>query len=216
VAGFGANAGDDALPAPQASLMDSVARGVIMGGLPWGWIGIGGFTAAVVILLDRELARREVAFKLPVLGFAVGFYLPMATGVPIMIGALSGYLAEGEVTNEASEGVLFAGGLITGEALMGITLAIPIAASGNTSILNIVDHPLWYTSILILMGLSYTLFYVVKKSNEATAEHEGLLAAGGEDSAARGSLAARSSIMSGGSGNYDRSSECELSSPSVK
>ena len=69
--GFGANAGDDALPAPQASLMDSVARGVILGGLPWGWIGIGGFTAIVVILLDRELARREINFKLPVLGFAV-------------------------------------------------------------------------------------------------------------------------------------------------
>ena len=36
--------------------------------------------------------------------------MPMATGVPIMIGALAGYLAEGEITNEASEGVLFAGG----------------------------------------------------------------------------------------------------------
>lgn len=190
--------------------MDSVARGVILGGLPWGWIGIGGFTAIVVILLDRELARRDIPFKLPVLGFAVGFYLPMATGVPIMVGALSGYFAEGEVTNEASEGVLFAGGLITGEALMGITLAIPIAASGNTDILNIVDDPLWYNSILVMIGLAYTLYYVVKKSNEESAEKEGLLTAEGEG---RGSTVARSSILSGGSAHYDRSSECELSSP---
>jgi hypothetical protein len=191
--------------------MDSVARGVIMGGLPWGWIAIGGFTAIIVILVDRELAKRNIPFKLPVLGFAVGFYLPMATGVPIMVGALSGYFAEGEVTNEASEGVLFAGGLITGEALMGITLAIPIAASSDTGILNIVDDPLWYNSIFIMIGLSYTLYYVVKKSNEESAEREALLA-GGDDSG-RGSVVARSSIMSGGSGNYDRSSECELSKP---
>lgn len=191
--------------------MDSVARGVIMGGLPWGWIAIGGFTAIIVILVDRELAKRNIPFKLPVLGFAVGFYLPMATGVPIMVGALSGYFTEGEVTNEASEGVLFAGGLITGEALMGITLAIPIAASSDTGILNIVDDPLWYNSIFIMIGLSYTLYYVVKKSNEESAEREALLA-GGDDSG-RGSVVARSSIMSGGSGNYDRSSECELSKP---
>jgi hypothetical protein len=219
--GFGADAGDDALPAPQASLMDSVARGVIMGGLPWGWIAIGGFTAVVVILLDAELARRKIAFKLPVLGFAVGFYLPMATGVPIMVGALSGYMAEGEVTNEASEGVLFAGGLITGEALMGIALAIPIAASSNTDILNIVDNPMWFNSILIMIGLSYTLYYVVKKSNEESAEREALLSARDHDSdhdlpensGARGSQVARSSIMSGGSSSYGRGSECELSSP---
>jgi hypothetical protein len=191
--------------------MDSVARGVIMGGLPWGWIAIGGFTAIIVILVDRELAKRNIPFKLPVLGFAVGFYLPMATGVPIMVGALSGYFAEGEVTNEASEGVLFAGGLITGEALMGITLAIPIAASSDTGILNIVDDPLWYNSIFIMIGLSYTLYYVVKKSNEESAEREALLA--GSDDSGRGSVVARSSIMSGGSGNYDRSSECELSKP---
>jgi uncharacterized oligopeptide transporter (OPT) family protein len=146
--------------------MDSVARGVIMGGLPWGWIAIGGFTAIIVILVDRELAKRNIPFKLPVLGFAVGFYLPMATGVPIMVGALSGYFAEGEVTNEASEGVLFAGGLITGEALMGITLAIPIAASSDTGILNIVDDPLWYNSIFIMIGLSYTLYYVAMTPEE--------------------------------------------------
>lgn len=217
--GFGANAGDDSLPAPQASLMDSVARGVILGGLPWGWIGIGGFAALIVILLDRELARREIPFKLPVLGFAVGFYLPMATGVPIMIGALSGYLAEGGEPNEASEGVLFAGGLITGEALMGITLAIPIAASGDTSILNIVDKPLWFNSIFILLGLSYTLYRVVKQSSAGPgSERDGLLAtAERDDAGGRGSVAARSSIMSGGGGgNYDRSSEYELPSKSTK
>jgi hypothetical protein len=198
--------------------MDSVARGVIMGGLPWGWIGIGGFTAIVIILIDRELTRRKIDFKLPVLGFAVGFYLPMATGVPIMVGALSGYMAEGEVTNEASEGVLFAGGLITGEALMGITLAIPIAASGNTSILNIVDDPLWFNSIFIMMGLSYYLYYVVKRSSGTSSEHQSLLLAGesdgsrgDSDEAGCSSVVGRSSILSSSS-NYDGSSECELSS----
>lgn len=110
---------------------------------------------------------------------------------------------------------------------MGITLAIPIAASSNTSILNVVDKPMWFNSIWLLMGLAYTLYYVVKTSSEATAEQQGLLAGSGSSSGSeeRDSMdmgrisvgVGRSSMMSGGSGghrdsNYDRSSECELPS----
>ena len=186
-----------------------------MGGLPWGWIGIGAFTAVIIILTDRELSKRNIPFKLPVLGFAVGFYLPMATGVPIMLGALAGYFAEGDLPDEASEGVLFAGGLITGEALMGIVLAIPIAATSNTSILNIVDHPMWFNSIWILMGLTYLMYYVVKTSNEDP-QKKSLLArntgTGDRGSLAnRGSLMGRSSILSTGD-NYARSSDHDLPS----
>jgi putative OPT family oligopeptide transporter len=95
--GFGTNG---LLPAPQASLMLSVSKGVILGGLPWGWVAIGGGVAVGVIVIDTLLKRYQVPFAMPVLGFAVGFCkrppsllllsslcladLPLATGVPIM------------------------------------------------------------------------------------------------------------------------------------
>lgn len=102
---------------------------------------------------------------------------------------------------------------------MGITLAIPIAASSDTAILNIVDKPMWFNSIWLLLGLAYTLYHVVKTSNETSAEQQGLLAASEDREGERekerqsGVGVGRSSMMSGGSaGNYDRSSECELPS----
>lgn len=70
--GFGTNG---LLPAPQASLMLSVSEGVIMGGLPWGWVGIGGLVALLVIGIDTLLKRYAIPFAMPVLGFAVGFCL---------------------------------------------------------------------------------------------------------------------------------------------
>lgn len=68
--GFGTNG---LLPAPQASLMLSVSKGVIMGGLPWGWVAIGGLVALVVIISDNLLKFFAIPFAMPVLGFAVGF-----------------------------------------------------------------------------------------------------------------------------------------------
>mmetsp|Transcript_22066 Transcript_22066/g.32159 ORF Transcript_22066/g.32159 Transcript_22066/m.32159 type:complete len:709 (+) Transcript_22066:76-2202(+) len=154
--GFGT---DGDLPAPQASLMDSVSRGVILGGLPWGWVATGGAVAVLVISIDRMLAHYKIPFAMPVLGFAVGFYLPLATGVPIMAGALVSLMTNTDTSNEASEGVLFAGGLITGEALMGITLAIPIAASGSANVLHIFREPVWYTSIFVYIGILYAMYW---------------------------------------------------------
>lgn len=68
--GFGTNG---LLPAPQASLMMSVSKGVILGGLPWGWVTVGGVVAILVIISDRLLKKYAIPFALPVLGFAVGF-----------------------------------------------------------------------------------------------------------------------------------------------
>ena len=66
------------------------------------------------------------------------------------IGAVISAFTEGSHANEASSGVLFAGGLITGEALMGIVLAIPIAISGNTSILHLLSEVSVRCSILLI------------------------------------------------------------------
>ena len=137
--------GQEPLAAPQASLMQSVAEGVFGGGLPWNFIFIGMVLAAVVIMLDLLCEWRNLRFRLPVLAVAVGVYLPVELSVPMLAGGLISAAVHPRIPNEGDEmegemkanlldmrsrgernGLLFAAGLITGEALLGIILAIPI------------------------------------------------------------------------------------------
>jgi putative OPT family oligopeptide transporter len=129
------------LIAPQATLMASVAKGMFGGHLPWGMIQIGGVIGAAVIAWDLWLKKRGSTFRAPVLAVAVGIYLPLDLSVPIFLGGLIAHLVERKLGGpEAAEragrnGMLFAAGLITGEALMGIIIAIPIVMSGRADVL---------------------------------------------------------------------------------
>jgi putative OPT family oligopeptide transporter len=122
------------LSAPQAMLMASLARGVFGGTLPWELVGLGAAIGIAVILVDRRLAARSSDFRMPVLAVALGVYLPLKLSAVILAGGVVGALAKrraGEPSAAGgSRGLLFAAGLVTGEALMGILLAVPIALSG--------------------------------------------------------------------------------------
>ena len=129
-------AGPDALSAVQANLMASVAQGVFKGDLPWTYIFAGMGIAAAVIALDEYLKRIGSTFRTPVLAVTIGIYLPLELAVPIFLGGLIHYAtkrfhtrqqtAKKQIEESGRNGLLFASGLITGEALMGILLAIPI------------------------------------------------------------------------------------------
>lgn len=123
----------DPLTAPQATLMSSVATGVFRGGLPWAMVFIGMALAVGIILLDRWLEARDAEFRAPVLAVAVGIYLPLELSTSIFLGGLVWWLAERRVRpagrGQALAGLLLASGLITGEALVGILLAVPIVLS---------------------------------------------------------------------------------------
>lgn len=129
----------DSLLAPQATLMKSIAEGVFRSNLPWQMIAIGMGIAVVVIVADLMLVQCRIPFRTPVLAVAVGIYLPMKLGVAILAGGLlswavnkarrrreEGRLSAAPVDRGGGPGVLFAAGLITGEALLGILLAIPL------------------------------------------------------------------------------------------
>ncbi|MCF7804910.1 MAG: oligopeptide transporter, OPT family [Candidatus Marinimicrobia bacterium] len=158
------------LAAPQATLMASVADGVFNQNLPWGMIGIGMAIAILVIVLDKIQEKRGAEFRLPVLAVAVGIYLPFELSVPIFLGGLVSWavqrglesrksIATGddlerlEQSGDAAKnrGLLFASGLITGEALIGILMAIPIVISSKADVLAIVPEPLGtWPGILLL------------------------------------------------------------------
>lgn len=121
------------LSAPQATLMANLAKGVFGGSLPWHLVGIGVLLGIVVIGLDVRQASRKGAFRLPVLAVALGIYLPLKLSATIMAGGLlSEYVLSGQRppgVQADDRGLLFAAGLVTGEALVGILLALPIALS---------------------------------------------------------------------------------------
>jgi putative OPT family oligopeptide transporter len=128
------------LVAPQATLMASVAQGVFGGGLPWGMVSIGAAIGVAIIMLDEWLRRRNASFRAPVLAVAVGIYLPLEVDTPIFIGGLIAWAVGRRLGREdsgAGPGTLFAAGLITGEALVGILLAVPIVLTGSTDVFAI-------------------------------------------------------------------------------
>ena len=137
LAGVGGNSGSEPLEAPQAALMATVAFGVFNMNLPWNLIAIGAGIAVVVILVDRHQESRGSSFRTPVLAVAVGIYLPIASTAPIFLGGLLAYVTGRAMTRAklgdadrklaSRRGLLFASGIITGEALIGIALAVPFA-----------------------------------------------------------------------------------------
>jgi uncharacterized oligopeptide transporter (OPT) family protein len=112
-------------------------------------IGIGAAIAAVVIALDVTLEKRGSSIRTPVMAFAVGVYLPFELSTPILLGGFIAHLVSRKLKAEGAnparhaqverDGLLFSAGLITGESLMGIAIAIPIAAKHDDMALALFD-----------------------------------------------------------------------------
>lgn len=108
--------GTTELAAPQATLMKMIVEGVMDGNLPWTLVFIGIFTALVVEILG-----------IPVLPVAIGLYLPLELSTTIMLGGIIRWFADKKSKNKndkAGSGVLFCSGMIAGEGLVGIILAV--------------------------------------------------------------------------------------------
>ena len=108
--------GSDAISAPQAMMMKSIVEGIMGDGLPWGLIA-GGAVFAVVLTI----------FRVPVMPVAIGMYLPVGLGVTMFAGGLLRWVVDrcrGETASGEDSGTLLSAGLIAGEGLCGILLAI--------------------------------------------------------------------------------------------
>ena len=117
-AGYGFGSTD--LPAPQAGMMKMIIEGVMSGNLPWALVFVGVFIAVIAEI-----------FGIPVMPFAVGIYLPIFSTTGIMVGGLVRLWADKKKTSSEEErkeqtnnGTLFASGMIAGEGLVGVLLAI--------------------------------------------------------------------------------------------
>lgn len=168
------------LAAPQATLMASVAKGMFGGDLPWNMIVIGAGVGAAIIAFDEWLKSRASTFRVPVLAAAIGIYLPIELMVPIFLGGVLAWLVERRhgvhPTDEAARdrvhrpGTLFAAGLITGEALMGIAIAVPIVVSERADVLAVAEalHFNQWVGLGVLAVVAWLLYRSSMKAGAAT------------------------------------------------
>lgn len=127
--------GGTKLPAPQASLFASLARGFSgEGELPWSLIGIGAVIGVVILAIDITLRRVGSRFRAHLMPIAVGMYLPFGLAIPIVIGGVLAHLSvRGRPRDQHDKvlhrGILFSSGVIAGEALTAVGLACVAALS---------------------------------------------------------------------------------------
>lgn len=123
--------GTEELPAPQAMLMKMITEGVMNAQLPWNLVIIGAIIAVIVEII-----------KIPVLPFAIGMYLPVHLNACIMVGGIIRFLVEKSKKDEkkreaaVNNGILYCSGMIAGEGLVGILLAV-IAIFGWDKFINV-------------------------------------------------------------------------------
>ncbi len=126
------------LKAPQANLFASISKSVFgEGTMPMNMVMIGVALAIVCILIDSlYLAKKNSKFRIYIMPVAVGIYLPVTLAVPIFIGGLIRYFVNKKHFMEESKdpGILFSSGLIAGESLMGIVVALLIFLKMDISI----------------------------------------------------------------------------------
>ncbi len=163
--------GSETLPAPQASLMASVAKGILdpnSAGLPWNLVAVGAVITVIIIAIDKILAAKGCSFRAPVLAVAVGIYLPLELAVPIFAGGLLNHMvrsraaARGQQVSDADNGVLVASGLITGEALTGILVAALVVAKVPAETMGA-----WFGFLLLCGVAAYLYRLAIRDSKQA-------------------------------------------------
>lgn len=148
--------GSSELSAPQATLMKLVTEGVMDGNLPWAFVFLGVF-----ITIAAEIVR------IPSLAVAIGIYLPLELTAPIMIGGVIRHAIESrnkDSAKENSSGVLFSSGLIAGEGIIGIILALitVIGLDGAIDLSSANTGTVGGVVVLALIVAAITKFALVK------------------------------------------------------
>ena len=148
------------IPAPQAQLMKMIVEGIMGGNLPWGLVFVGVFLAICLEIL-----------RIPVMPFAIGLYLPIYLNATIMIGGVVRGLLdrrkgvdEKTKTAQSTDGTLYCAGMIAGEGLVGILLAVFAVFGISLDMSGIVNFGnIGGVVLMIIMILSLLKFSIWRK-----------------------------------------------------
>jgi putative OPT family oligopeptide transporter len=168
-------AGENALAAPQAALISSLAQGVLGGDINWNLIGLGAALGVVVIVIDEILLKTtDKRYHLPPLAVGMGIYLPMQLTLLIPVGAFIGRAYDRWASSRRDPefakrmGVLAATGLIVGESLFGVLFAGIVYFSNNDAPLAVVGENFetiaHYTGPIGFIAIIWWLYARTRKS----------------------------------------------------
>jgi putative OPT family oligopeptide transporter len=142
------------LPAPQATLISELAKGVLEGRIEWGLMSVGALIGVVLIVIDEALGKAGLT-RLPPLASGMGIYLPVVATAPIVLGAISGWLYQRWIARQPYAPiarrlvVLLASGLIVGESLFGVLLAGLIVITNKATPLAVVGDNFQFTALVL-------------------------------------------------------------------
>ena len=162
------------LGAPQATLISTLANGILNGNVRWNLIGIGVIVGVVCIAVDETLGAMKL-IRLPPLAIGIGIYLPMSATQPVIIGAVLGWLYNRAMDKRPNAemakrfGVLLASGLVVGESLLGIINSGVIVATGNPTPFafvgpNFAEAANYIGMALFIVFTLYAYWWVSKQS----------------------------------------------------
>ena len=165
-------AGDNALGAPQAALISTIAQGVLGGDLNWNLIGLGALVGAAAIVID-ELLRRSGKGSLPPLAVGMGMYLPLDSTGFVIVGAVLGHLYNRWARTQRDPafaermGVLTATGLIVGDGLFNVFYAAVVGATDNPDVLAVFGANPWSVPMGLLLFGGLTVWAYARMRGDA-------------------------------------------------
>ena len=160
--------GEQSLRAPQATLFANIAQALFgQGEMPWNMVLIGGGIAVALLVLDGMLVRSGSRFRAHVMPVAVGIYLPLGLSVPIFIGGYLHHLLAKRGEAATNRGILIGSGLIAGEALAGILIALLIYVTNRTY-----PRPLLDSGWLTFLASAGAIWLVYKAAARSAAERQ--------------------------------------------
>ena len=176
-------AGPDALSAPQAAIISTIAQGVLGGGLDWGLIGQGAIIGLVAVVIDEGLKKATGRrLHLPPLAIGMGIYLPLEADLLIPVGAVLGWFYNRWAMRAKSPafaeriGVLMATGLIVGESLMGVVFAFMVGAAQRAgskdpaNVLALIEPYSWVKEVsIVVFAIAIVGLYLWTKGRASVA-----------------------------------------------
>ena len=166
-----------ALSAPKAAMMANLSAAIFTGSMNWTLFLIGAVIATSAIFVDQRLKVSKASWRLPVLGVALGIYMPLEVTFPFVIGGLIAFLADRTLRRRASRneklvetnrqrGTLICAGFIAGESLIGVLLAVPFAIYKSTEVFRWIPEPLaGWTGLLGVVVSGWAVYALYQKTS---------------------------------------------------
>ena len=171
------------LGAPKAAIMADIAQGIFSNSLGWTMIFAGIVLGVISVVFDEVLKSRGSTWRLPTIALALGIYMPLDVTVPLFLGGICALVStkllnikKQEMSTEdykklevvtKRKGLLFASGLIAGESIMGILLAVPFAVYQTTDLFSIVPLNFGFIpEILGILCVVFVMYYLCRVSNK--------------------------------------------------